>query len=293
MIYQDDIYGPIAVDEVLVSLMNSEPVQRLKNISQGGAVTIANPSLDHTRYDHSVGVMHLIKRLNGSLQEQIAGLLHDISHTAFSHLVDYVLENHVEDYHETIFRETISHPTIIAVLSSEQLNVEEFFDLDKFSILEYPLPGLCADRIDYTLRDLFKWQHITKADIDWFLDGLLVVDNRIVVKNVAYARWFKEKYTCLTEHYFKEDDNRLSNLFMKSIVQKYYRTGQITLNDFKKDDAFLIKKIENLTGNDIHDLYRHWCRNNVDKPDFTRKKRIIDPEILYEDRIIKLSELSS
>lgn len=86
MIYQDEIYGPVALDEAFVSLMNAEPIQRLKKISQGGAIIIANRDLDHTRYDHSVSVMLLIKRLNGSLQEQIAGLLHDISHTAFSHL---------------------------------------------------------------------------------------------------------------------------------------------------------------------------------------------------------------
>ncbi len=36
--------------------------------------------------------MMLVNRLGGSLEEQIAALLHDVSHTAFSHVIDYVLE---------------------------------------------------------------------------------------------------------------------------------------------------------------------------------------------------------
>ena len=37
--------------------------------------------------------MLLIKKLGGSVEEQIAGLLHDVSHTAFSHVIDYVFDN--------------------------------------------------------------------------------------------------------------------------------------------------------------------------------------------------------
>lgn len=50
-----------------------------------------NKEWNVTRFDHSVGVMLLVKKLGGSVEEQIAGLLHDVSHTAFSHVVDYVL----------------------------------------------------------------------------------------------------------------------------------------------------------------------------------------------------------
>jgi HD superfamily phosphohydrolase len=44
--------------------------------------------------------MLLIWRLGGSLREQLAGLLHDVSHAAFSHLIDHVLDVAEEDYHE-------------------------------------------------------------------------------------------------------------------------------------------------------------------------------------------------
>lgn len=54
-----------------------------------------------------MGVMLLIKKLNGSIEEQIAGWIHDISHTAFSHLIDYVFDSEGEDHHEHRFEEVL------------------------------------------------------------------------------------------------------------------------------------------------------------------------------------------
>jgi len=57
-------------------------------------IGVTNPT---TRFDHSVGVMLLIRKLGAGsspasalLKEQVAALLHDVSHTAFSHVIDYV-----------------------------------------------------------------------------------------------------------------------------------------------------------------------------------------------------------
>ena len=46
-----------------------------------------------TRYEHSVGVMLLARRVGGGLREQVAALLHDVSHTAFSHVIDHVFHD--------------------------------------------------------------------------------------------------------------------------------------------------------------------------------------------------------
>jgi HD superfamily phosphohydrolase len=80
--------------------LRTAPLQGLRGMHQGGAIVHANPAINHTRFDHSAGVMLRIRRLGGSLWEQLAGLLHDVLHTAFSHLIDYVLEVAEEDYHE-------------------------------------------------------------------------------------------------------------------------------------------------------------------------------------------------
>lgn len=45
-----------------------------------------------TRYEHSVGAMLLVRRAGGSVEAQAAGLLHDVAHTALSHVADNVFE---------------------------------------------------------------------------------------------------------------------------------------------------------------------------------------------------------
>ena len=93
---------------------------------------LIDPTINHTRYEHSLGVMRLTQLLGGDLENQIAGLLHDISHTAFSHLVDYVLENEEEDYHDGLYAQTLLQPEIQAVFQSHDLQAEDFVDLERF-----------------------------------------------------------------------------------------------------------------------------------------------------------------
>src|ERR1700748_2023492 len=97
----DEIYGTFTITEPLLEeLINTKAFQRLRKIHQGGAGYLIADGRDGNRFDHSVGVMRLIQLLGGTLDEQIAGLLHDISHTAFSHVVDQVVFNEGETFHE-------------------------------------------------------------------------------------------------------------------------------------------------------------------------------------------------
>ena len=99
----DLVYGEEEIGEqVLIELINSSAIQRLKEISQFGLPEEYHHRKVFSRYAHSVGVLILLRRLGADLDEQIAGLLHDVSHTAFSHVIDWVLENSEENYQDKI-----------------------------------------------------------------------------------------------------------------------------------------------------------------------------------------------
>lgn len=72
---KDDIYGDFEIEGVLEELINTKEFQRLKNIHQGGASYLVNPNCNVSRYEHSIGVMLLIRLLGGRIEEQIAGSL--------------------------------------------------------------------------------------------------------------------------------------------------------------------------------------------------------------------------
>ena len=89
MEYVDSVYGMIQIDDPAVrALIASPSLQRLKEIDQAGFLTPFRPEEDKiTRFEHSVGVYVLLKLYGASLEEQVSGLIHDVSHTAFSHCV--------------------------------------------------------------------------------------------------------------------------------------------------------------------------------------------------------------
>src|SRR5690606_35986892 len=201
---KDIFYGNFELEDILSDLIRSEPVQRLKNIHQGGAIFLVSPNVAHSRYEHSIGVMLLVRKLGGNLEEQIASLLHDVSHTAFSHVIDYVLRDQGENYHEQIFGEVVANSTIPAILAKHGFSTALLED-PSYSLLEMPLPSLCADRIDYTIRDLYHVGLIDLAEIHDFIDELGVQDGKIGVKSEKAASWIASKYHQLNDDYRSEE----------------------------------------------------------------------------------------
>ena len=91
MKYTDRIYGDVDITEnVVVDIINSQAFQRLKGIDQAGYFEVYFPGTKHSRFEHSIGCYVLLKMYGASLEEQLAGLIHDVSHSAFSHTADYI-----------------------------------------------------------------------------------------------------------------------------------------------------------------------------------------------------------
>ncbi len=88
----DPVYGVMEfTDSAVKEIIGLPHFQRLKRIGAGGLLGELKEKGRYTRYEHSIGTMMLLQRLGARREEQIAGLLHDVSHTAFSHTIDYVL----------------------------------------------------------------------------------------------------------------------------------------------------------------------------------------------------------
>src|SRR5579864_4141383 len=97
-------------DKLLLSLINTKEFQRLRRIKQLGMSEFVFPGANHSRFAHSIGVMHLARQfLNrlGQLGEKIgeeeqtivlsAALLHDLGHGPFSHAFEKITnEDHEE-----------------------------------------------------------------------------------------------------------------------------------------------------------------------------------------------------
>lgn len=298
---EDKIYGEFEVEGVLEELINTKVVQRLKNIHQGGASYLVNPNWNVTRYDHSVGTMIFIKIIGGSLEEQIAGLLHDISHTAFSHVVDFALNKSNEDYHEEIFERIVETSDIPKILTKYGYDYKDIlYNETKWTLLERSAPALCADRIDYTLRDMYSYGYISLVAIKNFLDSLEVKDGEIVINSINAAEWFVNTYYKEVIGFFLNPlniyaYNRLSNALKVALDNEI-----ITLEDLLQDDNYVLTILKNSKNEEVRSLIQSLNYNvdvveNKEEYDIhqVNKLRLIDPTVIIDGVLSKVSEKST
>jgi uncharacterized protein len=223
VIYTDSIYGSFQINElVLIDLIQSAPVQRLHGVLQHGVSALIGLTLPISRFDHSLGAMLIVRRLQGSVKEQIAALLHDVSHTAFSHVIDHVFHRaDNQSYHDEMKADYMLRTELPAILAVHGYDWTEFLHEEAFPLLEQPSPRLCADRIDYTLRDGMGLKIATLPELQNVVEDLVVVNGRIGMNTLDTARW-------LAYAYIDADDKSWANFYEVGIYEltaQAIRTG--------------------------------------------------------------------
>jgi HD superfamily phosphohydrolase len=152
MKYTDRVYGEFEITEpVILELINSPSLQRLKDIDQAGYRPLwVKPDAytgeyDHSRFAHSLGVYLLLRKYDAPLEEQIAGLIHDASHSAFSHCIDYILDSGSEKEHnhqDNLFDNFIRKTEIPEIIKKYGFDLDYILNDKNFPLKERGLPDL-------------------------------------------------------------------------------------------------------------------------------------------------------
>ena len=293
----DFVYGDFEINEpVLIELINSKPIQRLKNISQYGVPAEYCPLRGFSRYDHSVGVMLLLRKLKAPIKEQIAGLLHDVSHTAFSHVVDWVFNHkNEENFHDTIYEKMIEQSDIPIILNKYAFNANDVINLEKYLLLEREIPYLCADRVDYSLKEIYLCSSIT--DAKFCLSNLTAYNNKIAFtsKNAAYI-FGKEFIKCQMTHWGGAEHSLRFYLLAK-ILKIGLSNNIINMNDLYQDDVYVMNKLKLANNDEINSILnllsgdlKFITDETNPEIDIKKKFRYVDPEYLDNGKLYKLSE---
>ncbi len=129
--------GASTIDEpAILDLIGCPTFQRLKGVRQAGPSALAFPFKNVSRFEHSLGVFLLLRRLGADRREQVAGLLHDISHTAFSHAVDFIFSSREQDHHEHLKPLMLDRPDLAGALGRLGYAPAEFYDDSIYPLLE-------------------------------------------------------------------------------------------------------------------------------------------------------------
>src|SRR6056297_1532836 len=294
---KDRVYGPEEIkEEVLIDIINSGSMQRLKGVSQLGMPDKYFFKKGFSRYEHSLGVLILLRKLGAGLEEQVSGLLHDVSHTTFSHVIDWIYgDPEKDDYQDKNLFDSIKNSNIKNILEKKRFNYQRISNHENFPLLERETPGLCADRIDYCLREiaLDKKRDLSKR----LYENLRVKNNQVVFKNKEIAEIFAKEYMGLQKKSWASDKARASYYLLSNTLKEGLEKNILSLEDFQKTESHVLNILENQGNGFILEnlnLLKKGFKIIEDKKGVELKKkfRYIDPEVTFNNHYKKLSELS-
>jgi uncharacterized protein len=170
---KDPVHGYVYITEQEKEIIDSYPVQRLHRLRQLAGSEYVYPGANHTRFEHSIGVMYLASRVveNSSISQyisedeaklvKIAGLLHDVGHGPFSHVFEHLLDKELGKTHEDLTTWIIENSELKEILRRNGYHPEEVGKLavgrlhrSKKAFLDQIISSAVdVDKQDFIVRD--------------------------------------------------------------------------------------------------------------------------------------------
>ena len=199
---KDPVLGYVYITEAEKQVIDSYPVQRLRRLRQLAGAEYVYPGANHTRFEHSVGVMHLagltaenpyLSQLFSEEEYQtirIAALLHDVGHGPFSHIFEHLLVKFLHKTHEDLnvwivqrseLKDIIGSigfdPDLMAKLSVGWLNKPGKAFLDQII-----RSAVDVDKLDFVVRDTYHTgAQYGYVDVFRLIQTLDVLDQNLAV----------------------------------------------------------------------------------------------------------------
>jgi HD superfamily phosphohydrolase len=299
MHWRDRVYGRVSIeDSGVLDLIGCATFQRLKGVRQAGPSSLAFPFKDVTRYEHSLGVFVLLRRLRAPRREQVAGLLHDISHTAFSHAVDFIILSHEQDHHEQLKPLMLDRCDIARALTRLGYSPREFYDDSIYPLLEQPIPLLCADRLDYFLRDGLACGVLTSDFVGQMLGCLKIVDTRIVLSDIDVAREAAALFETMNREWWASPIEAFIYNEFADALKEGLQLGVLERDDLMTEDALVLAKLDasgsRKIARKLHAI-RHLRPEHAHGyvPRIVPKQRWLDPPVQMNGTVQQLSALKA
>lgn len=295
-ILNDPVYGFINLQsDIIFDLIEHPYFQRLRRIKQLGLSCLVYPGANHTRFEHALGALHLMRSAIDSLRIKnveitddeaeavsIAILLHDIGHGPFSHALEYILVQGVTHEH-------------LSLMLMEQLN-EEFDnrlelairifknEYSKSFLHQLVASQLDMDRLDYLRRDSFfsgvvegtigsdriiKMLNVSDNQLAIDSKGIYSVEKFLVARRLMYWQVYLHKTVMVAEYLLinilkraKELVREGSSLFapppLQWILEQNLSSDDLLVPEYKSK---LLKNFVALDDTDILSSIKAWCNH--------------------------------
>ncbi len=268
----DPIHDFIRVYRPELRIIDSPIFQRLRGIRQLSGAHLTYPGAQHTRFEHSLGVMHIASQAGQALKEKgilktddienlrVAALLHDIGHGPFSHLFEEILQQRKKISHEEMGRRIILKTELGDILSKsgydKKFITKLAFGDSKPQFMNQIISGiLSADIMDYLLRDgYFTGAEHAKIDHKRITQSLEVYQKKLALESSAlysFESMMHSRHQMFKAVYFHKTVRSAEVMLLESIrlADKELGLTSLNLDDYVKlTDESLLFKLLSLSG---------------------------------------------
>ncbi len=254
---RDPIHGDIELSEAELAVVDTPAFQRLRRIRQLSFCSLVYPGANHTRFEHSLGTMHLAGRIARrlGLEEEplrMAGLVHDLGHIPFSHSLEGVFNTSHERNLKLVMKGEVGD-----IINDSGFDVRKILNL-----VRGRGPGkiisseIDADRMDYLLRD----SHYTGVaygviDADRIINvigfdgrevffhkkGLIALEALLIGRNQMYEAVYFHHTVRIADTMLQEAMRRIAD---KITIGQLLRMGDDDLRFFAKQDRVASELLE-------------------------------------------------
>lgn len=292
-IINDPVHGFITIPTSLIYELIEHPYfQRLRRIKQLGVTALVYPGAQHTRFQHSLGAMHLMSEAVETLRNkginisdleaeavQIAILLHDLGHAPFSHVMEEVLG------------QGISHEAISLLLMNDlnhqfnnqlELAIKIFTcTYNKKFLTQLVSSQLDMDRLDYLKRDSFfsgvhegvigsdriiKMLNVFNDELVVEEKGIYSIEKFLVARRLMYWQVYLHKTALVAERMLINIMKRARELSVNGTelfatpALHYFLKNRIDKASFQ-NDPLAIKNFIELDDNDLSTCIKAWIKH--------------------------------
>ena len=280
----DPVHGSMRLSGIVLDLVDTPEVQRLRGILQLGLANLAFPGANHSRFEHVLGVAYLAKRIGDELRLSegelnlllAAAMLHDIGHPPYSHTLEYLMTEYVGKNHMEITGDIVRGK--LSVCSGEELerlrglkvpSVPEVLERHGINSKEVALlllgkhrkpylgqlihSDIDVDQMDYLLRDAhFTGVALGMIDTDRLMRTLVVNRNRLAVlsKGIEAVEGLLTARALMYSSVYFHHTVRVAELMLANAVEfAILHGGPITRDNFYlMTDAALMEHLYSMDG---------------------------------------------
>ena len=256
-VVRDAIHGDIELGGDFLAVLDHPAVQRLRFVRQLATAYLVYPSAHHSRFEHSLGTYHLAGELCDRIvadkekarHVRLAALLHDVGHSAFSHLSEPIVKGLAGKNHEQLGLDLIASGEFGEKISDAGFSVSKLCDIlrGKDPAGAIVCGDLGVDRIDYLLRDAyFCGVSYSVIDAQRLLQTMKLSGKELVIpiKGLKAAEsLLVSRYLMLTTVYLHHAV-RIAQEMLRKAISKALEADELEVEDLTSGtDDFLLQSM--------------------------------------------------